>query len=233
MPEMTEEELKQMSPEQLKELQKQNCLFCRIVAGSIPAKKIYEDNDCLAVLDINPANPGHILLLPKEHYQIMPQVPEDITGKLFMVAKALALATLKSLKSQGTTIFAANGVAAGQRAPHFMIHIIPRIDNDGVGMVIPEKEANPAQLEKLKQLLAERMKKELGIKEMPIMLDRQPEKIEAEVKEEAKKEEPEEKKKAKEQEKKKAGRKAEKTAEKKTADNRANLDAITDLLSRK
>jgi histidine triad (HIT) family protein len=180
MAELNEEQLRQVSPEQIRELQKQNCLFCRITEGKVPARKVYEDEDCLAVLDINPANPGHMLLLPKEHYQIMPQIPEDLTGKLFMVSKALAQASLKSLKSRGTTIFAANGVAAGQRAPHFMMHIIPRMDDDSVGMIISEKRISNAELERLKKALEERMKKELGLKEAPLILDREPEKLEAE-----------------------------------------------------
>ena len=82
MPEPTEEQRKQweekiknMSPEELQELQRQQCIFCQIISSKIPSKKIYEDSTCLAVLDINPAAKGHLLLLPKEHYAIMPQVP--------------------------------------------------------------------------------------------------------------------------------------------------------------
>ncbi|MBU0461615.1 MAG: HIT domain-containing protein [Nanoarchaeota archaeon] len=59
--ELTEEDLKNMSPEELRELQKQNCVFCHIAAGKVPAKKVYEDDRCLAILDINPANAGHVL----------------------------------------------------------------------------------------------------------------------------------------------------------------------------
>ena len=72
-----EEKLKQMSPEELKAFQKQQCIFCQIVAGKVSSKKVYEDNICIAILDINPANPGHLLVLPKEHYPIMPLIPEE------------------------------------------------------------------------------------------------------------------------------------------------------------
>jgi len=67
-----------MSPEQIAELQKQNCIFCHIVSGKVSSKKIYEDEKCVALLDINPANPGHILLIPKEHYTLMALMPDDI-----------------------------------------------------------------------------------------------------------------------------------------------------------
>ncbi len=183
MPEITEEQLRQMTPEQIRQLQKQNCLFCRIVEGKIPSRKVYEDSDFLVILDINPANPGHLLILPKEHYQIMPQIPDDIIGKMFMLAKAFTTVTLKSLKSQGTTIFAANGVVAGQRAPHFMLHVIPRTDKDGVGMAIPERQVSEAELEALKKPLSERLRLALGVKEEPVTMDKKPEKIDADFRE--------------------------------------------------
>ena len=132
MEQITAEQLRSMTPEQIKELQVQNCIFCHIVNGRVQSRKIYEDDIVYATLDINPANPGHILLLPKEHYSIMPQIPPNVISHIFMVAKALSNAALRSLRCQGTNIFVANGVAAGQKAPHFMIHIIPRKQGDGL-----------------------------------------------------------------------------------------------------
>lgn len=127
-----EEKLKNMSPEELQELQRQQCIFCQIIKGKIPSKKVYEDKECLAVLDINPAAKGHLLLLPKEHYAIMPQVPEKTLGHLAIVSKHLSQVLLKLLRADGTTIFIANGAAAGQRAQHFMIHLFPRKSGDKV-----------------------------------------------------------------------------------------------------
>ena len=68
MPEgqLTEEDLKNMSPEEIQELQKQQCIFCHIVSGKVASRKVYEDDSVIAILDIHPANPGHVLLLPKE-----------------------------------------------------------------------------------------------------------------------------------------------------------------------
>lgn len=129
---VTQEELASMSPDEIREMQKQQCPFCHIVAGKIPARKIYEDDKVLAVLDINPAAQGHILLMPKEHYAIMPFVPDDVLAHLARIAKSISKAILKCLLVKGTNIFIANGAIAGQQAPHFLIHLIPREDGDGI-----------------------------------------------------------------------------------------------------
>lgn len=143
MPEENVEELKEklskMSPEELREFQKKNCIFCHIMANKVQSKKIFEDEIVCAILDINPANPGHILLLPKEHYAIMPQMPDDVVTHLAKTAKHLSKIVLRSLKAEGTTILVANGVAAGQKAQHFMLHIIPRMQNDGLTLDLPYK----------------------------------------------------------------------------------------------
>ncbi len=176
---VTEEELANMSPEQVQELQKQNCIFCHIISGKVASKKIYEDDKVLAILDINPANPGHILLLIKEHYQIMPQIPDDDISYMFMVAKAISHACLKVLKAQGTNIFIANGALAGQKASHFMLHIIPRINTDGIKIFdLPEKSIQENILEQIRAGLSNKINELFGIKkEEPIVLDKKPEGI--------------------------------------------------------
>jgi len=121
-----QEKLKNMSPEELAAFQKQNCIFCQIIDGKVPSAKVYEDDTCIGILDINPAVPGHVLLIPKEHFMVMPQMPEEVIQHMFMAAKGISHAILRALKAEGTTVFVANGGAAGQRAQHFMIHIIPR-----------------------------------------------------------------------------------------------------------
>ncbi|HSU72400.1 MAG TPA: HIT domain-containing protein [Candidatus Binatia bacterium] len=147
------EELKNMSPEQLRELQKKQCIFCRITEGKVQARKVYEDEYSVAVLDINPGTPGHMLLMPKEHYSILPQLPEELIAHLGIVAKHLSQAALRALKAQGTTIFAANGLAAGQRASHLLVHIIPRMEGDGAGILLPEKEISEKDARNLRDQL--------------------------------------------------------------------------------
>ncbi|MBI2129242.1 HIT family protein [Candidatus Woesearchaeota archaeon] len=201
-----QEKISKMSPEELKEFQKQQCVFCHIISGKVQSKKVYEDDKCIAVLDINPANPGHMLVLPKEHYSIMPQIPEDEVGYYFKVAKALSQVSLKALQSHGTTIFVANGIAAGQKAQHFMVHVIPRVENDNVGLEIPHNRISEDDLNKVRKLLAEK----LGA-------------VEAEIVEEPKKE-LEEKKEIKPE------KKAKKEKTDKKSEEKVDLDDIAKLL---
>ncbi len=181
------EKLKNMSPEEIQQLQKQQCIFCKIVSGEIESKRIYEDNDCLALLDINPANPGHMLLLPKEHYPIMPLMPEQTLAHMAKVTKALSQASLKALKAQGTTIFIANGALAGQRAQHFMLHIIPRMQGDDVQINIPKKTLSDADKKVLREKLRPGLAESLGM-EVAEKEDGEREKEESREKEEQDKE---------------------------------------------
>lgn len=192
--EITQEELDNMPPEDVAEVQKQQCIFCHIVEGKVSSKKVFEDDRCIGILDINPANPGHILLIPKEHYQIMPQVPDELIGHLFMVVKHLSQAALKALKVGGVNVIIANGIAAGQRAPHFMIHVIPRTEGDGLKFAIPQKQVTEKDLALLKNNIKPRINKIFGIEEVePVDLDAKPEKIvvEAEFEDEQEMEPPE------------------------------------------
>ncbi len=143
---------------------KQQCIFCHIIAGAVASKKVYEDKKVVAVLDINPANPGHVLILPKEHYAIMPQISDDDISYIGMITKAISHSLLKAFKAEGTTVFIANGVAAGQRAQHFMVHVIPRMENDGVDVVISEKQAKKEDLQKIATALKPAISRVFGIK---------------------------------------------------------------------
>ncbi len=159
-----QEKIKNMSPEELKEFQKQQCIFCQIVAGKVPAKKVYSDEFCIAVMDINPAIRGHILIIPKEHYAIMPQVPEKEAGHFFLAAKYLSQLQLRLLRTTGTTVFIANGQAAGQRSQHFMLHLIPRKEHDGL-LPAEEKVIDLPIRTKVQQAVRKRFNELMGIKE--------------------------------------------------------------------
>ena len=158
-----EEKLKKMSPEELMEFQKQQCIFCQLISGKIPSKKIFEDDTCIVILDINPATKGHLLLIPKEHYAIMPQIPEKEIKHLFTIAKKMSQLLLKALKVSGTSVFIANGLVAGQKAQHFMIHIIPRKDGDGI-FNIEERLIDNEMIEKVASLVEVKFNELMGIK---------------------------------------------------------------------
>jgi histidine triad (HIT) family protein len=154
--------------------QKDNCIFCKIIAGEIPSMRIYEDPEFIGILDINPASEGHVLLLPKRHFQIMPQMPPEIVGNLGLACSAISSKILRSIKCEGTSVFIANGGIAGQRAPHFMAHIIPRYANDGISLSPELKELNTLLFKSIKEKLffvqnaQEVPKKESNIEEIDV-----------------------------------------------------------------
>lgn len=107
------------------------CIFCQIIAGEIPAEKIYEDENTLAFLDISPNNPGHTLVLPKKHFENLFDIDENTLSQLMAVVKKISLAVKTAVQAEGINIGINNGSAAGQVVPHLHIHVIPRYANDG------------------------------------------------------------------------------------------------------
>ncbi|MFH1956128.1 MAG: HIT family protein [Patescibacteria group bacterium] len=108
-----------------------DCIFCKIVNGEIPAEKIYEDENVLAFLDITPVNPGHVLLIPKEHYENLYDLPDETLKQLAPIIKKLAIAVKKGVNAEGINIGMNNERSAGQLVPHAHFHIMPRFSNDG------------------------------------------------------------------------------------------------------
>jgi histidine triad (HIT) family protein len=161
--EVSEDDLKNMSAEEIAELQKQNCIFCKIANKDIPAKILHEDDDIICILDINPASEGHIIVFPKKHYMIMPHLPEDILGKLFNTVKLMSNTLLRTLQSAGTTIFVANGMAAGQKAPHVLIHVFPRKQDDGL-LELPRHDITDEQAVKISSTLKPYIHRAFGSK---------------------------------------------------------------------
>lgn len=106
-------------------------IFSRIIAGELPAVKLFEDDLCIAILDIDPVKKGHSLIIAKKPYPTITQCPDEVLSHLMKVAKQLDGKMRKALSCDGTNILINNGPAAGQEVPHLHIHVIPRYDNDG------------------------------------------------------------------------------------------------------
>ncbi len=115
--------------------EEKDCVFCKIVKGEISAEKIYEDDYVLAFLDINPVNHGHLLEIPKEHYQWMYDVPDDLLSKIFIESKKL----MKAIKDVFNADYIAESVI-GIDVPHFHVHLIPRYFDDGMQNFWPTKK---------------------------------------------------------------------------------------------
>ncbi|MBI3779600.1 MAG: HIT family protein [candidate division NC10 bacterium] len=110
-----------------------DCVFCKIRDGVIPSVRIYDDEGTFAIMDINPLNEGHLLVIPKAHAATIYDITENDLGRSAVVAKRIALAVQRALRPDGLNLLQANGAAAFQSVPHFHLHLIPRWNGDGKG----------------------------------------------------------------------------------------------------
>lgn len=118
-----------------------DCLFCKIVDGSIPSIKVYEDDHVLAFMDIFPLTKGHTLLIPKKHHENVFDMNSEDASQLFSVAPKIASAIKASFNPAGLNLLNNNGAPAGQSVFHFHLHFIPRYDQtDGFKATWQTKE---------------------------------------------------------------------------------------------
>jgi len=116
-----------------------DCVFCKIIDGTYESSKIYEDGEIFAFMDIQPVNQGHILIIPKKHVELIADLDDDTSGKMFTLANKINKALRKSgIKMEGVNYFLADGEAAGQEVFHTHLHIFPRFKDDGFGLKFPE-----------------------------------------------------------------------------------------------
>lgn len=154
-----QDKLAKLSPEQLQDLVKKQCVFCKIAKGEVPSKVIYEDANTMAILDAKPATPGHILVFPKEHYSVLQQMPDADVARLFALAKYVSTASFDATQAQGSNILVASGAIAGQGAPHVIVHVIPRFENDGLPSQFWEpKELEEEQMNEIQKRISEKLK---------------------------------------------------------------------------
>lgn len=116
------------------------CLFCDIAAGKIPSSRVYEDDVCVAFLDIAQTTDGHTLVVPREHFDSILECRPEVLQHLITVTQKLALQLKQKLNAAGCNILINTGEAAGQTIRHFHIHIIPRYDeSDGITIGFAER----------------------------------------------------------------------------------------------
>lgn len=114
-------------------MREENCVFCKILNGDIPSTKLYEDDDFAIILDIGPATFGHALVLPKNHYANIYEMPDELLSKSIRLAKLWGEKLVKALGADGLNLVQNNGLAAGQTVFHYHLHLIPRYEGDAVG----------------------------------------------------------------------------------------------------
>ncbi len=107
-----------------------DCLFCKIIKGEIPSVKVYENHGSIAFMDIRPVNPGHVLVVSKEHFKDLLEADDETLAAVAVACKKVAQAVKKAVNADGINLAANNGEAAGQVIPHLHWHIIPRFSSD-------------------------------------------------------------------------------------------------------
>lgn len=107
-----------------------NCIFCKIANGEIPSATLYEDEEFRVILDLGPATKGHALILPKEHYANLYEIPEETAGKSIILAKKMLTRMKKALNCDGFNVLQNNEEPAGQTVFHYHMHLIPRYEGD-------------------------------------------------------------------------------------------------------
>lgn len=136
-------------------MREETCIFCKIAAGEIPSKTLYEDEEFRVILDLGPATKGHALILPKNHYKNLFEMPDELAEKAMVLAKKMAVRMREKLHCDGLNLVQNNEEVAGQTVFHFHMHLIPRYENDG--QVIGWKPGKPeeAELEEIKKEITE------------------------------------------------------------------------------
>jgi histidine triad (HIT) family protein len=119
------------------------CVFCGILSAKLPSSIVYQDDRCTALMDIQPVNPGHLLIIPNRHVTFLADLEEEAGAHLFRIAKRVAAALRSSgVKCEGINLVLADGAAAGQEVFHVHLHVIPRYRGDGFGFKFGPAYAN-------------------------------------------------------------------------------------------
>lgn len=130
-------------------MKEEGCIFCKIANGEIPSATLYEDEDFRVILDLGPAAKGHALILPKEHYPNLYELPDELAEKAVLLAKKMITKMKKALDCDGFNVVQNNGAPAGQTVFHFHMHLIPRYEGDHAGFGWNTGELNAADREEI------------------------------------------------------------------------------------
>jgi histidine triad (HIT) family protein len=130
------------------------CVFCKIVAGRIPSVKVAESDVAYAFMDIGPIAAGHTLVIPREHYVGVEDVPPAVAAGVFELAARVAPALMRAVGAEGMNILQNHGRCAGQVVMHMHVHLIPRRTGDGLQRPWPAQQADPAELKRIAEKVA-------------------------------------------------------------------------------
>ena len=135
----------------------EECIFCKIISGQIPCTKVYENDDVLAFLDIQPISDGHTLVVPKSHYGTLDECPGEVVAGVGSCLGKIAKAVVGAMASDGYNVLCNNKRAAGQLVEHVHFHIIPRKKDDGVFSRWPAYKYEEGQAETIAEKICEKL----------------------------------------------------------------------------
>lgn len=135
------------------------CIFCKIISGEIPCEKIMDDEYSISFMDVGPLAEGHTLLVPREHYETLDQVPADVAGRMLKNLPILVNAVQRSTDCEGVNVLQNNGTVAHQEVPHVHFHIIPRNTGDNWQFNWPASKYPAGRMEEL----AEKIRSEVAV----------------------------------------------------------------------
>ncbi len=134
-----------------------DCVFCKIVSGQIPCARLLEDDAALAFLDIGPLAEGHALLIPKDHYETLEQMPAEVAAAVLRHLPALGGAVRSAVGAEGYNVLQNNGRVAHQVIPHVHFHVIPRNAGDEFHFNWPAGTYPEGRIEVLAEAIRERL----------------------------------------------------------------------------
>ena len=127
----------------------ENCVFCRIVSGDLPASKVFEDASTIAFMDLQSVNPGHLLVAVKPHRANIYELDDELAGAVFRTTARMARAVKQVSGCHGVTVFQANEKAGAQTVFHFHLHVLPRWEDDGMALAWPVRNPPREALEEM------------------------------------------------------------------------------------
>ena len=136
-------------------MKKDDCIFCKIANGEIPSKTLYEDERFRVILDLGPATKGHALILPKDHFSNLFELPDETAGEVMKLARRMAVQMKEKLHADGFNLVQNNGECAGQTVMHFHLHLIPRYEGDGQHILWKPVETTQEELEQIRNAVVD------------------------------------------------------------------------------
>ena len=134
-------------------MNKDNCIFCKIVAGEIPSHTTYENEYCKVILDINAATKGHSIIIAKDHYDNFFELPEEKAVEVMKVAKIMSKQMAENLQCDGFNILQNNNEVAGQTVMHYHMHLIPRYKCDNQDLTMGTTQPSQEELLEIKNII--------------------------------------------------------------------------------